>query len=224
MTVRFPMRKQVEDDSAVCISTERQFLTLGVSTGAEEYVFTIAKAEGISLLDFLESYLELNVNTYTGYKDDLQATLQAISEGVQRLRLYSDDVLVFDEELEGPRESGFAKISSFVHKHLTIILAAVGTFVLVTVVIVLLAVSHRRRKNMKGSVPATGLAEIGANLDGDAENAFTDMSVNSKRKDGYFSPRPVPISLPDLDREDSDTLRDGPATGLGFRGRCVDDV
>ena len=81
--------------------------------------------------------------------------------------MYSDDVLVFDEILEGPHESGFAKISAFVHNHLAIILAAAGTLVLVVTVIVLLWVSRRRRNNMKNSVPATGLAEIGANLGGE---------------------------------------------------------
>ena len=80
--------------------------------------------------------------------------------------MFSDDVLLLDEALEGPRESGFAKITTFVRNHLAIILAAVGTIVLVIAVIVILGVSRKHRRNMKGSACATGLAEIGANLDG----------------------------------------------------------
>lgn len=63
---------------------------------------------------------------------------------------------------------------------------------------------------------------MGAGLDGAQEDLSAAMHTSSKRRDGYFSPRPVPLSLPDLDREDSDTLRDVPTTGLGFRGRADD--
>ena len=76
MRVRFPTRKQEQDDSDICVDTQRQFLTMAASAETGEYVFTIAKPEGLALTDFLESRLELGTETYTGYKDDLQTVLQ----------------------------------------------------------------------------------------------------------------------------------------------------